>query len=291
MKIRNKTTILALGLAFALAACTGNGNQSDANNGTGPSSSSSQAGEGSVSENAAPIVSQISNGTYTISSTFDGPENSGMVGLVLEPQGGGSKQIGWASADGRYVTPGPLFNSQGEDLNAMAMAEHGGVLGAQELADRIMENDLGFVAGKSGPVLTVFFEPYCGYCNRLFEEIKPRIDKGEIQVRFLMVPFLRPDSAARGAEITFAKDPYKALTQWEERSDKAEAEEASASPEQQAQIQSYGTLFNEANLGGTPASLMCDKSTGQLEVIRGFPPNMGQVIANITDEGHDICKG
>lgn len=291
MKIRSTTTLLTLGLALAIAGCSGtNENQS----GTKASSTQSQVDQGSsgsVSENAAPIVSQISNGTYTISSTFDGPDNSGLVGLVLEPQGGGSKQIGWASADGRFVTPGPLFNAQGEDLSAMAMTEHGGVLSASDLADRIMENSLGFVAGKSGPVMSVFFEPYCGYCNRLFEELKPRIDSGEIRVRFLMVPFLRPDSAARGAEIAFAKDPYKALTEWEERSDKMEAEEATASSDQQSEIQSYGVLFNEANLGGTPASLMCDKGTGQLEVIRGFPQNMGQIVANMSEEGHSICQG
>lgn len=288
MKIRAITPILALGLAFAMVGCARFKNDDDKSN----QAEGTSQGSGDVVSNASSVVSKISGDSYIVEKTFDGPEGSGLIGLVLEPRGGvGSKQIGWASSDGRFVTPGPLFNSNGDNLNESALVEHGGLLTAEELATRIVEGNMGFVAGKRGPVLTVFFEPYCGFCNRLFDELKPRIDKGEMRVRFLMVSFLRPDSAARGADIAFAKDPYKALTDWERIKDKASAPAPKGNPERERELYNHVALFNEANLGGTPASIMCNKQTGELEIIRGFPPNLGELIANIGEEGHAICKG
>lgn len=287
MKIRNTSIFLALGMTLAMTACSDPSKADKADKGSKADTEQS----GDLIGNANSIIKQVSGGMYTVEKTFEGPDGSGLVGLVLEPAGGvGAKQIGWASPDGRFVSPGPLFDSNGQNLNESSLSEHGGLLSAEDLADRIMEDNMGFIAGKSGPVLTVFFEPYCGFCNRLFEDLKPRIDKGELRVRFLMVSFLRPDSAARASEIASAKDPYRALSQWESRKDKTSAPAAKGNAEKEAEIQQYGALFNEAQLGGTPAAIMCNSNNGNLEVIRGFPPNMGELLSNISSDGHKLCK-
>lgn len=289
MKIRNTLSLLAIGLALATTAgCAG---QKDAEKDTSASTTAAAAPATSetVLNNVRPIIEKASGGSFTAKSTFPGPENSGLVGVILEPsQGAGAKQIGWASADGSVITPGPLFDKDGTNLNESALAEHGGLLMPKDLAQRILDGNLGFVAGKSGPVATVFFEPYCGFCNKLFEDLRPRIDAGELRVRFVMVPFLRPDSAARGADIINAKDPYKALKTWEARADKTSAPASKATQEQQLPVMQAGALFNEAALGGTPATLICNKS-GQLEVVRGYPTDTAGFMANLGDKGHEIC--
>lgn len=287
MKIRNTLSLLAVGLAIATLTGCQDKKEGDKN----ATASAAPVTTETVLNNVRPIIEKASGGSFTAKSTFPGPENSGLIGVVLEPKAGvGAKQIGWASADGSVITPGPLFDKNGANLNESAMAEHGGLLAPKDLAQRVIDGNMSFVAGKSGPIATIFFEPYCGFCNKLFEDIRPSIEKGELRVRFVMVPFLRPDSAARGADILAAKDPYKALKTWEALSDKSKAPASTSTPEQQAAVQQAGALFNEASLGGTPASLICNKNSGQLEVVRGYPTDKASFLASIGDAGHEICS-
>jgi thiol:disulfide interchange protein DsbG len=289
MNIRKSLSLLAIGLSLAAMAACSPANKTD------KAASNDDIAEGASSVNVAskvaPVIEKMSSGTYTAKNSFPGPEGSGLVGVIFEPKNGsGNKQIGWATADGEYVTLGPLLDKNGQDLSEKAMTEHGGLLTPEQLAQRVLDENLGFIAGKSGPVATVFFEPYCGYCNKMFNDLKPRIDAGKIRVRFIMVPFLSADSAARGAAINTAKDPYKALKKWEALADKHGAPAANVSEEDQQVVRRGGQMFNEANLGGTPASLICNKNTKTLEVVRGYPVDGEAFAASLGDEGHAICK-
>ena len=287
MKLRNTMTLLALGLAAAMAS--GCGPQQKDGDKTATASAAPVSSD-VLLNNVRPIIEKASGGSFTAKSTFPGPENSGLVGVILAPaQGVGAKQVGWASADGSVITPGPLFDKNGTNLNETALAEHGGLLQPKDLAQRILDSNLGFVAGKSGPIVTVFFEPYCGYCNKLFEELRPKIDNGTLRARFVMVSFLRPDSAARAADIMTAKDSYKALKAWEGLADKMNAPASKATTEQQQPVLQASAMFNEASLGGTPATLICNKTSNKLEVVRGYPADTSAFFASIGDEGHEIC--
>ena len=138
--------------------------------------------------------------------------------------------------------------------------------------------------------MTIFFEPYCGYCNKLFENIKPLVDSGKMRARVIMVGFLRPDSIARAADIQNAKDPWKAMKNWEGLADKSKAPASTSTPEEQAKIQGWNTLMNSAGQTGTPAILYCNKQTKQVEMSKGMPPDFNSFFANVGSEGNAACS-
>ena len=281
MKTRFKFLALGSALVMTLAACGPKDNTAN-----GAASGAASANSPTVEEKIQTLVTQSSRNQYKVTKTFDGQD--GLRGVVVEPVNGGPKMVGWATSTGDHLLLGPLYNAKGENLSEVMLAEHAGYLKPEKLADEMMSR--GFVAGKSGPVATIFFEPYCGYCNKLFTEIKPLIDRGELRVRFVMVGFLRPDSMARAADIEFDANPYKALTTWENMSDKTKAKDSKASDEQKSKIQRNSSLMNEAGQGGTPAILICNSETKKLELISGMPQDFSGFVKKVGSEGHDICN-
>lgn len=243
--------------------------------------------ENQALENVKNIVSKSSNGQFTASKLFDGP--AGMTGVLVEQAGGGGGQklVAWTNKEGTILMPGPMFDKDGVNLTETILSEQAGYVSPEKLAEQVV--DKGFMAGKSGPIVTVFFEPYCGYCNALFEKMEPMIDKGEIRVRFIMVAFLRPDSAARAADIENASNPYNELKKWEKLKNKEDAKDSKSTEAQQAAILENNNLMNSAGQTGTPALLSCNKTTKQVEMTKGMPADYEGFIANVGEEGNPAC--
>ena len=238
-------------------------------------------------------IETASGGSFTATKTFDGPD--GLVGVVLKPKNGvGATQIGWASKNGDVVTPGPLYDKDGKNLSEQALNEHGDQLSAEKAADKLLSDRIGFTVdnskGKAGvPNISIFFEPYCGYCSKMFAELKPEIDSGRLKARFVMVSFLHDDSAARAADILKAKDPYKALSDWETR-DKNTAGAAKGDSALEATVHAASKLMNDAGQSGTPATLFCNKNGNHLEWSRGAPGDMKSFLASLSNQGHALCN-
>lgn len=240
------------------------------------------------------IVSTASQGNFKATKIFE--TDFGMHGVVLEDtKGSGQKQIAWTNAKGEVFVPGPIFDKDGKNITATFLTKEAGVAPEAEpmapsaAADAILSSQMGFVAGKSGPIVTVFFEPYCGYCNKLFEDLKPRIDKGEIRVRFIMVAFLAPDSAERAAAINSASNPYAALTTWEKSKDKQSIKKVDVSDADKEKVMASNKLMNDAGQKGTPALLFCDKNK-TVAVVGGYPSDTSGFLAGIGSEGHALCN-
>lgn len=289
MKMTYKTLLVAL--ALAAAGCT-----QPATNAVNTNSTTS-TGTSTPQESANAIVQAASHGQFHVASTFEGP--NGLLGLVIEDAGGG-KQIGWSTADGKAFTPGPLFGDGGKNFNQDAMTEHGGLISADKAADKIKEENLGFIAssGKAkadAPIVTVFFEPYCTFCHKLFFDLKSKIEAGDIKMRVILVNFLRPDSAERAADIAHASNPYKALSDWENNLNSDETLKkpyppSKATEEQKAAIAANSKLMRDMGQNGTPAIVFCNKDTKKIEAENGYPQDIPVFLAKIGSEGHNICK-
>lgn len=275
---------LGLGLVAGCAPQNPNGNQ-----GTKIDTGASGTSQDPLA-NLQPIVQKSSQGQFRAVKLFDAPEGLGLKGVLLESaQGGPGKIVAWADPKGQFLLPGPLFDKDGTNLAEKLLNEQAGYLTPDKIADQVIGQ--GFMAGKSGPVMTVFFEPYCGYCNKLFGDLKPRIEKGKLRVRFIMVGFLRPDSLARAAEIQNAKNPYEALKKWEELADKASAKEAQASESDKAKIKTWNDLMGSGGQTGTPAILYCNDVTGKVEMSKGMPSTgMEPLIETVGSKAHKSCK-
>ena len=275
--------------SLALSGCSPSDNAKNSSSGSSQSEEGAQVSsmEDGALASVQKIVDKSSSGQFKAVKLFEGPE--GMTGVLVQPtNGGANKLVAWTNDTGTILMPGPLFDKDGVNLTETYLNDQAGYTSPEKLAEQVL--DRGFVAGKSGPIVTVFFEPYCGYCNALFEKMEPLIKKGEIRARFIMVAFLRPDSAARAADIENAADPFKALSKWEHLKDKSKAKESTASQEQQDKILENNNLMNSAGQSGTPALLSCNKNTKQIDMTKGMPVDFEGFVANVGSEGSPACN-
>lgn len=233
------------------------------------------------------IITTQTKGGLNATKLFDIPGVEGVKGVVVEGRNGQNPVLGVTNLTGDVFVPGPILNAQGVDITPELLEKFGGIPSAQEIAGDLQ--GAGFVAGKSGPIVTAFFEPYCGYCNKFFEQIAPKIDAGEVRVRFLMVGFLAEDSLARASDIINAKDPYAALKKWEETKDKSKVASSTASESDKAKVMQNNLLMNKARQSGTPALAFCSKSGG-VKMLSGLPQDFNGFINDISSEGHPFCS-
>ncbi|WPE50921.1 thiol:disulfide interchange protein DsbG [Pseudomonas aeruginosa] len=60
-------------------------------------------------------------------------------------------------------------------------------------------------------VVYLFSDPNCPYCTMFWEQARPWVDAGKVQLRHIMVGIIREDSEAKSAALLASKDPQKAL--------------------------------------------------------------------------------
>lgn len=61
-------------------------------------------------------------------------------------------------------------------------------------------------------VVYEFMDANCPYCHKFWQESRPWVKAGKVQVREIVVGILTPASLPKGATILAAKDPSAALT-------------------------------------------------------------------------------
>lgn len=65
--------------------------------------------------------------------------------------------------------------------------------------------------GKSPRVIYAFVDPNCPYCHKLFKDIQPAIERGQVSVHWIPVGVLMNTSAGKAAAILESKDRLAAL--------------------------------------------------------------------------------
>lgn len=72
---------------------------------------------------------------------------------------------------------------------------------SQNLISMINHDPSAFVVGSQGPLITVFLDPNCVYCNLLIKQALPLIDTGQLRMRVIMVAGLGRSSYYKAANI------------------------------------------------------------------------------------------
>lgn len=65
--------------------------------------------------------------------------------------------------------------------------------------------------GKSTHVIYVFFDPNCPYCHQVYETLRPHVERGEVELRWIVVGKLMATSLGKAATLLEAKDPTEAF--------------------------------------------------------------------------------
>ncbi|WP_166366738.1 thiol:disulfide interchange protein DsbG [Pseudomonas akapageensis] len=222
-------------------------------------------------------IKMIESKGARIVGSFDAPD--GLRGYAAQYQNRGMSL--YLTADGKHVLVGSLFDAQGKDLSREPLQKLVYAPMAKEVWAK-MEKTSWIADGKSSATRTVylFSDPNCPYCNLFWEQARPWVDSGKVQLRHIMVGIIREDSPAKSAALLAAKNPEQALNNHEKAGKASNLKALDKIPAAiQAKLDGNMALMEELGLSATPAIFYMDKD-GELQQQQGAPnPEMlGEIL-------------
>ncbi|MGY3258074.1 thiol:disulfide interchange protein DsbG [Pseudomonas chlororaphis] len=203
-----------------------------------------------------------------IVGSFDAPD--GLKGYAAQYQNRGMAL--YLTPDGKHVLLGNLYDADGKDLSAEPLQK----LVYAPMAKAVwakMEKSHWIADGKADAprVIYLFSDPNCPYCNMFWEQARPWVNAGKVQLRHIMVGIIREDSPGKSAALLAAKDPQKALLDHEKAGKGSSLKPLAKIPaEVQAKLDANMALMDELELSATPAIFYMDDK-GELQQQQGAP--------------------
>ena len=215
----------------------------------------------------APIQALADQG-LEIHGQFDAP--GGLRGYGASVQG--QDMAIYLTPDGEHAVVGTLMDSEGNDLTEAQLDEHVRAPLEAETWQLLSESHWIQDGDVDAPrVIYTFTDANCPYCRQLWQNVRPWVDAGEVQLRHIMVGILAPDSPGKAATILAADDPAATL----HGHNRGEEVDASAqSREIEEQVYANNQLFEELGLYATPTSAFQRKAedgTIRIDRIQGMP--------------------
>ena len=213
-------------------------------------------------------IQKIQDKGAKILGTFDAPD--GLRGYAAQYQNRGMALD--LTPDGKHVLLGNLYDANGTDLSAEPLQK----LVYAPMAKAVwakMEASHWIADGKADAprVVYLFSDPNCPYCNMFWEQARPWVDAGKVQLRHIMVGIIREDSPGKSAALLAAKDPAKALHDHEKAGKASKLKALGKIPaDVQAQLNANMQLMEELELSATPAIFYMDDK-GELQQQQGAP--------------------
>jgi len=215
----------------------------------------------------APIRALQDKGARIIGS-FDAPD--GLRGYAAEYQ----KQAMalYLTRDGKHVLAGNLYDEKGADLSEAPLQK----LVYEPMSKEVwsgLEKSTWIADGNADApnVVYLFSDANCPYCNMFWEQARPWVKAGKVQLRHIMVGIIREDSPGKSAALLAAKDPQKALAD-HESAGKGSSLKAlkEVPPAIQAKLAANMQLMEDLELQATPAIFYMDDK-GELQQQQGAP--------------------
>ena len=131
--------------------------------------------------------------------------------------------------------------------------------------------------GKSAHVIYVFFDPNCPYCHKVYEMLRPPVQRGEVELRWVVIGKLMETSVGKAASMLEAEDPTEALHRNErgfsQETGKFGGIEEEPLPREETirQLNANHALLNRTGFDAVPALLFRTRD-GKADIIRGAPP-------------------
>lgn len=222
-------------------------------------------------------MQQIEAKGAKVTGSFDAP--NGLKGYAAQFQNRGVAL--YLTPDGKHVLVGSLFDEQGQDLSEAPLEKLVyGPMAKQVWAK--LDKTAWIADGKADAprVVYLFSDPNCPYCNMFWQQARPWVDSGKVQLRHIMVGIIRADSPAKSAALLASADPQKALQAHESAGKASTLKPLAKIPAQvQAKLDANLALMEELGLSATPAIFYLDDK-GQLQTQQGAPrPEMlGKIL-------------
>ena len=185
-------------------------------------------------------------------------------------------------ADGNQAIVGSMIDAKGNNLSQKSLEK----LVSKPMTDRVwkqLEQSTWIGDGKSNAprIVYTFTDPNCPYCNKFWNDARPWVTSGKVQLRHVMVAILGPTSPGKAAAILAAKDPQAALTQHEQQHARGGVKPLSPVPGKiRTPLAANQKLMRQLGSSATPTILYKDAS-GNLQKMQGAPS--GEMLTKILD--------
>ncbi|WP_426140821.1 thiol:disulfide interchange protein DsbG [Pseudomonas sp. DWP3-1-2] len=215
----------------------------------------------------APIKALEAKGARIIGS-FDAPD--GLRGYAAEYQ---KQAIAlYLTGDGKHVLAGNLYDAQGKDLSEAPLQKLVYEPMAKELWSGLEKSTWIADGSADAPkVVYLFSDANCPYCNMFWQQARPWVKAGKVQLRHIMVGIIREDSAAKAAALLVDKDPQAALKTHEQAGKSSQLKPLSDVPKDiQTRLDANLKMMTDLGLSATPSIFYLD-AQGQLQQQQGAP--------------------
>lgn len=198
---------------------------------------------------------------------FEAP--GGLSGFSASVQG--QDMATHLTPDGEHAVVGTLMDSE-NDLTEAQLDEHVRAPLETQTWQLLSESHWIQDGDVSAPrVIYMFTDANCPYCHQFWQEARPWVEAGDVQLRHIMVGILAPDSPGKAATILGADDPAATL----HKHNRGEEVAASAQPREiEEQVYSNNQLFEELGLHATPTSAFqreAENGVIRIDRIQGLP--------------------
>ncbi|EPK7282484.1 thiol:disulfide interchange protein DsbG [Citrobacter farmeri] len=157
-------------------------------------------------------VKAIEKQGITIIKSFDAP--GGMKGYLGKYQDMGVTI--YLTPDGKQAISGYMYNEKGENLSNQLIEKEIYAPAGREMWQRMEKANWLLDGKKDAPVVIyVFADPFCPYCKQFWQQARPWVESGKVQLRTLLVGVIKPESPATAAAILASNDPAKTWHDYE----------------------------------------------------------------------------
>ena len=216
----------------------------------------------------APVQALADQGVE-IHGAFDAP--GGLRGYGASVQG--QDMAIYLTPDGEHALVGTLMDSEGNDLTEAQLDEHVRAPLEAQTWQLLSESHWIQDGDVDAPrVIYTFTDANCPYCRQFWQEVRPWVEAGKVQLRHIMVGILAPDSPAKAATLLASDDPAATLHAHE--SGKQTVDASAQSREFEEQVYANNQLFEELGLYATPTSAFqrtTEDGTVRIDRVQGLP--------------------
>lgn len=213
-------------------------------------------------------VKAIEKQGITIIKPFDAP--AGMKGYLGKYQDMGVAI--YVTPDGKHAISGYMYDEKGKNLSEQLFQKEIYTPAGQEMWKRMEKSHWLLDGKKDAPVvLYVFADPFCPYCKQFWQQSRPWVDAGKVQLRTLLVGVIKPESPDTAAAILAMKDPAKTWHDYEQSGGKLKLTlPATPAADAMRTLNENQKLMDDLGANVTPAIYYMNKE-GQLQQVVGLP--------------------
>lgn len=213
-------------------------------------------------------VKAIEKQGITILKSFDAP--GGMKGYLGKYQDMGVTI--YVTPDGKQAISGYMYNEKGENLSNALIEKEIYAPAGREMWQRMEKASWILDGKKDAPVIVyVFADPFCPYCKQFWQQARPWVESGNVQLRTLLVGVIKPESPATAAAILASKDPAKTWHDYEASGGKMTLTLSATPPaEQMKTLNINQKLMDDLGANVTPAIYYMSKDNTLQQAV-GLP--------------------